>query len=117
MKTSLAISPVDVFSDLLFRYYRTGCIMNPTTSVFLPDIIQDSLKTETDLSVDAINATKVPQESVSEITQIKQLSIPVATYASMQVTDNMLHIAEESGGNIITHTKVLQSQDAAHETI
>jgi glycosyltransferase involved in cell wall biosynthesis len=35
----------------------------------------------------------------------------------MQVTDNMLHIAEESGGTITTHTKALHSQDAAAETI
>lgn len=93
--------------------------MIPITSVFVPASIQSPLisATETDVSVDAVNSTNVPQESASEITQLKKLPVPVATYASMQVTDNMLHIAEECGGNITTYTKALQSQDAVHETI
>src|SRR5258706_9746564 len=94
-------------------------IMIPITSLSIPEIIQQPLipMPETDVSADIVYATNVPQESASEITQLKQLPIPVATYASMQVTDKMLHIAEESGGNITTHTKALQSQDAVHETI
>ncbi|HEX6484762.1 MAG TPA: glycosyltransferase [Ktedonobacteraceae bacterium] len=93
--------------------------MIPITSASVPGFIQNPLvpATETGVSVDVVDAADVPQELASQIRQLKPLPIPVATYASMQVTDNMLHIAEESGGNITTHTKALQSQDAAHETI
>ena len=93
--------------------------MIPIASLSKPDIIQNPLvpMQETAVSVDIVDVTNVPQTSASEITQLKQLPIPVATYASMQVTDDMLHIAEDSGGNITTHTKPLQSQDAAHATI
>lgn len=89
------------------------------TSTSIPGIIENigALIPGADVPADAVNAKSASQASLAEVTQCKQALIPLATYASMQVKDNMLHISQQCASNITTHTRAMSSQDAANETI
>src|SRR5438270_7935770 len=104
---------------LVFYIIMQVAIMISITSTSIPEIIKNMEVSVQDTGVfaDAVNAKNFSQASIAEVTQRKQPPIPLATYASMQAKDNMLHIAQECAGNITTHTRAMSSQDAANETI
>ncbi len=106
---------------LVFYIIMQVAIMISITSTSIPEIIENTevpLKVQdTDVFADAVNAKNFLQASIAEVTQRQQAPIPLPSYASMQVKDNMLHIAEESAGSITTRTRATSSQDAANETI
>ncbi len=108
-----------LFMLLVFYIIMQVAIMISITSTPKPEIIKNTEVPVqgTDVLADAVNAKNALQTSIAEVTQCKHAPIPLATYACMQVKDNMLHIAEESAGNITTHTRAMSSQDAANETI
>src|SRR2546421_12326237 len=108
-----------LFMLLVFYIIMQVAIMISITSTPKPEIIKNTEVPVqgTDVLADAVNAKNALQTSLAEVTQCKHAPIPLATYACMQVKDNMLHIAEESAGNITTHTRAMSSQDAANETI
>ena len=106
---------------LVFYIIMQVAIMISITSTSIPEIIENTevfLKVQDiDVFADAVNAKNFLQASIAEVTQRQQAPIPLPSYASMQVKDNMLHIAEESAGSITTRTRATSSQDAANETI
>ncbi len=104
---------------LVFYIIMQVAIMISITSTSIPEIIKNMEVSveDTDVFADAVNAKSFLQASIAEVTQREQAPIPLATYASMQAKDNMLHIAQESASNITTHTRAMSSQDAANETI
>src|SRR3989440_761838 len=108
-----------LFMLLVFYIIMQVAIMISITSTPKPEIIKNTEVPVqgTDVLADAVNAKNALQTSIAEVTQREQAPIPLPTYASMQVKDNMLHIAEESASNITTRTRVLSSQDTVNETI
>lgn len=104
---------------LVFYIIMQVAIMISITSTSTPEIIKNTELSVADIDVfaDAVNAKIFSQASIAEVTQPEQAPIHLATYASIQAKDHMLHIAQECAGNITTHTKAISSQDAANEII
>ncbi len=70
-----------------------------------------------DTPVDVVDTKSVPQEQDSGTNQIERVSIPSAAYASIQVKDGNIHIAEARGDDITTYKRALLNKDAATEVL
>lgn len=67
--------------------------------------------------IDEMDTKSVSLEQVDGANQVELSSIPPATYASIQLDGEDIHIAEASGGNIVTHKRALLHNDAATEVL
>lgn len=76
---------------------------------------QDSRKNS--VSIDEVDTKSVSLEQVDGTNKVELPSIPPATYASIQLNGEDIHIAEASGGNIVTHKRALLNNDAATEVL
>src|SRR5436305_173545 len=59
----------------------------------------------------------VMQERSFQVNQIEPVSIPSATYASIEVKHDTIHVAQACGDNIVMHKRALLHQDAASEVL
>jgi glycosyltransferase involved in cell wall biosynthesis len=63
--------------------------------------------------LDEVNTKSGSLEPVDGANQVEPPSIPAATYTSIQLDGEGIHIAEASGGSINTHKRALLNNDAA----
>src|SRR6266446_10657488 len=63
--------------------------------------------------LDEVNTNSESLEPVDGANQVEPPSIPAATYTSIQLDGEGIHIAEASGGSINTHKRALLNNDAA----
>ena len=70
-----------------------------------------------DVLIDDTDTESVTQERSFQVNQIEPVSIPSATYASIEVKDDTIHVAQACGDNIVMHKGALLHQDAASEVL
>ncbi len=70
-----------------------------------------------DVLIDDTDTESVTQERSFQVNQIEPVSIPSATYASIELKDDTIHVAQACGDNIVMHKGALLHQDAASEVL
>src|SRR2546421_13085233 len=70
-----------------------------------------------DAIIDGTDRESVAKERSFQVNQIEPVSISSATYASIEVKDDTIHIAQACGDNIVMHKGALLHQDAANEVL
>ena len=70
-----------------------------------------------DVLIDDTDTESVTQERSFQVNQIEPVSIPSATYASIEVKHDTIHVAQACSDNIVMHKGPLLHQDATSEVL